>query len=131
MSEEKMIDSLESLSEKMAEDEMKKAFRYYNYVREFYGYLFDSLDLVFEEDCYDFDPAYAPAEKEFPPAEGIDENSSAKEKILDKVSRTIRAYETMLSIVEILDKKHIDEAVQERGMLQDPHKFKEAWQICG
>ena len=92
--------------------EMNKAFRYYNYVREFYGNLCDSLDLIFEDGCSDFDPAYAPAEKEFPPAEGVDE-----------LSRSIRAYETMQTIIAILDKNGVEEAAQNRGMLQDTHKF--------
>lgn len=71
-----MINSIEALTE----EEMNKAFRYYNYMREFYGYLCDSLDLVFEDGCDEFDPAYAPAEKEFPPAEGVDELSRAAPK---------------------------------------------------
>ena len=96
----------------LAEKEMNKAFRYYNYVREFYGYLCDSLDLVFEEGCDEFDPAYAPAEKEFPPAEGVDE-----------MARAIHAYETLQTMVKILDEDIIEDAVQERGMLQDSHKF--------
>ena len=96
----------------LAEKEMNKAFRYYNYVREFYGYLCDSLDLFFEEGCDEFDPAFAPAEKEFPPAEGVDE-----------MARAIHAYETLQTMVKILDEDIIEEAVQERGMLQDSHKF--------
>ena len=96
----------------MFEDEMSKAFRYYNYVREFYGYLCDSLDLVFEEGCDEFDPAFAPAEKEFPPAEGVDE-----------MARAIQAYESLQKMVKILDEDIIKEAVQERGMMQDSHKF--------
>ena len=111
------------IEEKMAEEEMNKAFRYYNYVREFYGYLCDSLDLVFEDDCCEFDPAYAPAEKEFPPAEGIDENSTAKAIALDKMVRAIRAYETMQTIVAVLDKDGVEKAANNRGMMQDPHKF--------
>jgi hypothetical protein len=96
----------------LAEKEMNKAFRYYNYVREFYGYLCDSLDLVFEEGCDEFDPTYAPAEKEFPPAEGVDE-----------MARAIHAYESLQKMVKILDEDIIEEAVQERGMMQDTHKF--------
>lgn len=119
MNEDKMISNFEAL----AKEEMNKAFRYYNYVREFYGYLFDSLDLVFEDDCDEFDPAYAPAEKEFPPADGIDENSTEKAIALDKMVRTIRAYETMQTIVEILDEDGVEKAAQERGMVQDSHKF--------
>ncbi|SIN91283.1 hypothetical protein [Fibrobacter sp. UWB11] len=111
------------IEEKMAEEEMNKAFRYYNYVREFYGYLCDSLDLVFEDDCCEFDPAYAPAEKEFPPAEGIDENSTAKAIALDKMARAIRAYETMRTIVAVLDKDGVEKSANNRGMMQDPHKF--------
>ncbi len=111
------------IEEKMAEEEMNKAFRYYNYVREFYGYLCDSLDLVFEDDCCEFDPAYAPAEKEFPFAEGIDENSTAKAIALDKMVRAIRAYETMQTIVALLDKDGVEKAANNRGMMQDPHKF--------
>jgi hypothetical protein len=119
MTHEKKTDGFEALTE----EEMNKAFRYYNYVREFYGYLCDSLDLVFEDGCDEFDPAYAPAEKEFPPAEGIDENSAAKAKTIDEMSRTVRAYETMQSIIAILDKDGVEKAAQNRGMLQDTHKF--------
>lgn len=119
MFDEKMTDSFDVLAER----EMAKAFRYYNYVREFYGYLCDSLDLMFEDDCDEFDPAYAPAEKEFPPAEGIDENSTAKEKSLDQMARAIRAYETMQTIVAVLDEDGAEKAEQARGMLQDTHKF--------
>jgi len=119
MFEDKMTDSFESL----AENEINKAFRYYNYVREFYGYLCDSLDLVFEDDCNEFDPAYAPAEKEFPPAEGIDESSTDKAKSLDKMTRAIRAYGTMQTIVGAFDKDCIENAAKNRGMLQDTHKF--------
>ncbi len=108
MFENKMTDDFEAF----AKEELNKAFRYYNYVREFYGYLFDSLDLVFEDDYNEFDPAYAPAEKEFPPAEGVDE-----------LSRAIRAYETMQTIVAILDKDSVEKAARNRGMLQDTHKF--------
>ena len=103
----------------LAEMEMSKAFRYYNYVREFYGYLCDSLDLVFEEGCDEFDPAYAPAEKEFPPAEGLDEMAVT----LDNMARAIQAYEAMQEIVGILDEEGVAKAVQERGMMQDSHKF--------
>jgi hypothetical protein len=106
----------------LAEMEMSKAFRYYNYVREFYGYLCDSLDLVFEEGCDEFDPAYAPAEKEFPPAEGVDD-SSANAVTLDNMARAVRAYEGMLEIVGILDEEGVENAAQERGMMQDSHKF--------
>ena len=108
MSENKMTGSFGAL----VKEEMNKAFRYYNYVREFYGYLCDSLDLVFEDDCDEFDPAYAPAEKEIPPAEGVDE-----------MSRAIRAYETIQMIIAILDKDGVEKATQNRGMLQDTHKF--------
>ncbi len=114
-----MTDSFESL----AENAINKAFRYYNYVREFYGYLCDSLDLVFEDDCNEFDPAYAPAEKEFPSADGIDESSTDKAKSLDKMTRAIRAYETMQTIVGAFDKDCIEKAAKNRGMLQDTHKF--------
>jgi hypothetical protein len=107
----------------LAEMEMSKAFRYYNYVREFYGYLCDSLDLVFEEGCDEFDPAFAPAEKEFPPAEGVDGDSSINAKALDKVARAVRAYEAMQEIVGILDEEGVAKAAQERGMMQDSHKF--------
>ena len=103
----------------LAEKEMSKAFRYYNYVREFYGYLCDSLDLVFEEGCDEFDPAFAPAEKEFPPAEGVDEMAVT----LDNMARAVRAYEVMLEIVGILDEEGVAKAAQERGMMQDSHKF--------
>lgn len=96
----------------LAEKEMSKAFRYYNYVREFYGYLCDSLDLVFEEGCDEFDPAFAPAEKKFPPADGVDE-----------MIRAVRAYEAMQEIVGILDEEGVEKAAQERGMMQDSHKF--------
>ncbi|WP_295054375.1 DnaB-like helicase C-terminal domain-containing protein [uncultured Fibrobacter sp.] len=119
MFEGKMTDSFESL----AENAINKAFRYYNYVREFYGYLCDSLDLVFEDDCNEFDPAYAPAEKEFPSADGIDESSTDKAKSLDKMTRAIRAYETMQTIVGAFDKDCIEKAAKNRGMLQDTHKF--------
>ena len=85
MTHEKSTDGLGA----MAAAEMAKAFRYYNYVREFYGYLCDSLDLVFEDDCNEFDPAYAPAEKEFQPTDGIDENSTARALALDKMARAI------------------------------------------
>ena len=119
MFEDKMTDSFESL----AENEINKAFRYYNYVREFYGYLCDSLDLVFEDDCNEFDPAYAPAEKEFPSADGIDESSTDKAKSLDKMTRAIRAYGTMQTIVGAFDKDCIENAAKNRGMLQDTHKF--------
>ena len=107
----------------LAEMEMSKAFRYYNYVREFYGYLCDSLDLVFEEGCDEFDPAYAPAEKEFPPAEGADDDSSANAKALDNMARAVHAYEALLEIVGILDEEGVAKAAQERGMMQDSHKF--------
>lgn len=103
----------------LAEKEMNKAFRYYNYVREFYGYLCDSLDLVFEEGCDEFDPAFAPAEKKFPAAEGVDEMAV----ILDNMARAVRAYEGMLEIVGILDEEGVEKAAQERGMMQDSHKF--------
>lgn len=119
MFENKMTDDFEAF----AKEELNKAFRYYNYVREFYGYLFDSLDLIFEDDCNEFDPAHAPAEKEFPPADEIDENSTEKAIALDKMVRTIRAYETMQTIVEILDEDGVEKAAQERGMVQDSHKF--------
>ena len=119
MFDDKMTDSFEAL----AENEISKAFRYYNYVREFYGYLCDSLDLVFEDDCNEFDPAYAPAEKEFSPAEGIDENSPDKAKAIDKMTRAIRAYETMQTIAAILDNDRVQKAAKNRGMLQDSHKF--------
>ena len=102
-----------------AEMEMNKAFRYYNYVREFYGYLCDSLDLVFEEGCDEFDPAFAPAEKEFPPADGVDEMAVT----LDNMARAVRAYEAMQEIVGILDEEGVAKAAQERGMMQDSHKF--------
>ena len=108
MTHEKRTDGFEAL----AEEEMNKAFRYYNYVREFYGYLCDSLDLIFEDDCDEFDPAYAPAEKEFAPAERVDE-----------LSRAIRAYETMQTIIAILDMDGVEKIAQVRGMLQDTHKF--------
>ena len=107
----------------MAEEEMNKAFRYYNYVREFYGYLCDSLDLVFEDDCDEFDPSYAPAEKEFAPAEGNDDSLTPKAKLFNKMSRAICAYETMQSIIVILDMDGVEEAAQKRGMMQDTHKF--------
>ncbi|ACX74757.1 replicative DNA helicase ATP-binding domain protein [Fibrobacter succinogenes subsp. succinogenes S85] len=119
MFKDKMTDSFESL----AENEINKAFRYYNYVREFYGYLCDSLDLVFEDDCCEFDPAYAPAEKEFPPTDGIDENSTDKAKALDKMTRAIRAYETMQTIVGAFDKECVEKSAKNCGMLQDTHKF--------
>ena len=119
MFENKMTDDFEAF----AKEELNKVFRYYNNVREFYGYLFDSLDLIFEDDCNEFDPAHAPAEKEFPPADGIDENSTEKAIALDKMVRTIRAYETMQTIVEILDEDGVEKAAQERGMVQDSHKF--------
>lgn len=103
----------------LAEMEMSKAFRYYNYVREFYGYLCDSLDLVFEEGCDEFDPAFAPAEKEFPAADGVDEMAVT----LDNMARAVRAYEAMQEIVGILDEEGVAKAAQERGMMQDSHKF--------
>lgn len=106
----------------LAEKEMSKAFRYYNYVREFYGYLCDSLDLIFEEGCDEFDPAFAPAEKEFPPAEGVDD-SSTNVVALDNMARAVRAYEAMQEIVGILDEEGVAKAAQERGMMQDTHKF--------
>ncbi|MBO4435905.1 MAG: hypothetical protein J5791_03345 [Fibrobacter sp.] len=119
MFERKKPDEFEDLAEK----EMSKAFRYYNYVREFYGYLCDSLDLVFEEGCDEFDPAHAPAEKEFLPANGINENSPAKAKLVDQVTRAIHAYTTMRTMIAVLDEQRIEKAEQERGILQDPHKF--------
>lgn len=103
----------------LAEMEMSKAFRYYNYVREFYGYLCDSLDLVFEEGCDEFDPAFAPAEKEFPAADGVDEMAVT----LDNMARAVHAYEAMQEIVGILDEEGVAKAAQERGMMQDSHKF--------
>ena len=103
----------------LAEMEMSKAFRYYNYVREFYGYLCDSPDLVFEEGCDEFDPAFAPAEKEFPAADGVDEMAVT----LDNMARAVRAYEAMQEIVGILDEEGVAKAAQERGMMQDSHKF--------
>lgn len=115
----KKTDGFKALTEK----EMSKAFRYYNYVREFYGYLCDSLDLVFEEGCDEFDPAYAPAEKEFLPANGIDENSPDKAKMVDQVTRAIHAYTTMRTMVAVFDKESVEKSAQERGMLQDTHKF--------
>ena len=119
MTHEKSTDGLGA----MAAAEMAKAFRYYNYMREFYGYLCDSLDLVFEDDCNEFDPAYASAEKEFPPTDGIDENSTARALALDKMARAIRAYETMQTIVAVLDEKSVENAAKNRGMMQDSHKF--------
>ena len=106
----------------LAEKEMSKAFRYYNYVREFYGYLCDSLDLVFEEGCDEFDPAFAPAEKKFPPA-AVGDDSSANAVTLDNMARAVRVYEAMQEIVGILDEEGVAKAAQERGMMQDSHKF--------
>ena len=98
--------------ETLAEKEMSKAFRYYNYVREFYGYLCDSLSMTLEEGCDEFDPAFAPAEKKFPPADGVDE-----------MVRAVRAYEAMQEIIGILDEEGVEKAAKERGMMQDSHKF--------
>ena len=119
MFENKMTDDYEAF----AKEEMNKAFRYYNYVREFHGYLCDSLDFVFEDGCNEFDPAYAPAEKEFPPAGGIDGNSSAKTIALDKMTRAIRAYETMQTIIAVLEKEDVENVAENYGMMQDNHKF--------
>ena len=109
-------------SETMSFNEMDKAFYYYDYVREFYGYLCNSLDLAFEDGCDRFDPDYAPAAEKFPSAEGVGGYSNAKEKTLDSMSRAIRAYETMQTIVGKLDKETVDKAVGDRGMMQDIHK---------
>ena len=106
----------------LAEMEMSKAFRYYNYVREFYGYLCDSLDLVFEEGCDEFDPAFAPAEKEFPPA-AVGDDSSANAVTLDNMARAVRAYEAMQEIVKQFDEDVIGDTAELRGMMQDSHKF--------
>ncbi|MBR2899698.1 MAG: hypothetical protein IKC23_08800 [Fibrobacter sp.] len=102
--------------------ELSKAFRYYNYVREFYGYLFDSLDLEFEEGDDEFDPARAPAEKEFPETEGLDKNNP-KAVANDKLSRAIAAYERMQEIVALIDEAKCKEMEDRRGILQDTHKF--------
>ena len=103
--------------------EIVKAFRYYNYVREFYGYLFDSLDLEFEEGDYDFDPARAPAEVAFPTAIEEGESADSHALALDKFNRAISAYLGMYDIVKSLDVDSYKTFASERGMLQDSHKF--------
>ena len=108
--------------ETLAEMEMNKAFRYYNYVREFYGYLCDSLDMTLEEGCDEFDPAFAPAEKEFPPA-AVGDDSSANAVALDNMARAVRAYEAMQEIVKQFDEDVIADTAELRGMMQDSHKF--------
>ncbi|SHJ52690.1 hypothetical protein [Fibrobacter sp. UWP2] len=118
MSENKMTGSFVALTE----EEMNKAFRYYNYVREFYGYLCDSLDLVFEDGCDEFDPAYAPAEKEFSETEGLDK-SNPRAVANDKLSRAIAAYERMQEIVDLIDEAKCKEMEDRRGILQDTHKI--------
>ena len=47
----------------------------------------------------------------------------AKAIALDKMARAIRAYETMRTIVVVLDKDGVEKAANNRGMMQDSHKF--------
>lgn len=104
-------------------NEVKYAFRYYNYVREFYGYLLDSIGWTLEPEDTNFDPATAPAEKVF--ASTIDEKTATSEQVAaDKCARAIAAYERML---EIISAWSVEKYEQEKGKrewgLQDPEKF--------
>lgn len=104
-----------------ATNELKKAFRYYNYVREFYGDLMDSIGLSLEPGNKCFDPATAPAEKKFPPA--VDEKNSLPELVtLDKMNRAIRAYEQMIKIVAALSTEDYETGVKECAALRDTEK---------
>ena len=81
-----------------AATELKKAFHYYNYIREFYGYMLDSIGWTLEPEDSSFDPATAPAEKIFPPR--VDEKLvTSKQVAVDKCTRAIAAYERMIEIV--------------------------------
>lgn len=106
-----------------ATKELQKAFRYYNYVREFYGYLLDSIGWTLEPEDSSFNPATAPAETVF--ATAIDEKTATSEQAAaDKVARAIAAYERMLEIVTAWS---VEKYEQEKGKrewgLQDPEKF--------
>ena len=103
--------------------ELKKAFRYYNYVREFYGYLLDSIGWTLEPEDSNFNPATAPAEKIFPPE--VDEIFPTSEQIaVDKCTRAITAYERMIEIVLAWTvEKYEEEKSKREWGLQDPEKF--------
>lgn len=106
-----------------ATNELQKAFRYYNYIREFYGYLLDSIGWTLEPEDTSFNPATAPAEKVFPAT--IDEKITSSEQVAaDKVARAIQAYERMIEIVSAWS---VEKYEQEKGKrewgLQDPEKF--------
>ena len=106
-----------------AAKELQKAFRYYNYVREFYGYLLDSIGWTLEPEDTSFNPAMAPAEKAFPP--GVDEKiATSKEIAADKCARAIAAYERMIEIVSAWSVEKYEQEKEKREWgLQDPEKF--------
>lgn len=105
-----------------ATKELQKAFRYYNYVREFYGHLMDSIGLNLEPESKSFDPATAPAEKEFPPT--VDEKNSLPSLVsLDKVNCAIRAYERMIKIVAALSNEDYETGVKACAILHDSEKL--------
>lgn len=106
-----------------ATNELQKAFRYYNYVREFYGYLLDSIGFCLEPEDNSFDPSTAPAEKVFPPA--VDEKIADSNQIaVDKMDRVILAYERMIEIVSMLSVEDYEREKKNREWgLQDPEKF--------
>lgn len=106
-----------------AAKELEKAFRYYNYVREFYGYLLDSIAWTLEPEDSSFNPATAPAEKLFPP--GVDEKLATSEQFAaDKCARAIAAYERMIEIVTAWSvEKYEEEKGKREWGLQDPEKF--------
>lgn len=106
-----------------AANEQQKAFRYYNYIREFYGYLLDSIGWTLEPEDTSFNPATAPAEKVFPAT--IDEkNTSSGQVAIDKVKRAIQAYERMIEIISAWSvEKYEQEKDKREWGLQDPEKF--------
>ena len=106
-----------------AAKELEKAFRYYNYVREFYGYLLDSIGWTLEPEDSSFNPATAPAEKVFLP--GVDEKIATSEQVAaDKCARAIAAYERMIEIVTAWSvEKYEEEKGKREWGLQDPEKF--------
>lgn len=106
-----------------AAKELEKAFRYYNYVREFYGYLLDSIGWTLEPEDSSFNPATAPAEKVFLP--GVDEKLATSEQVAaDKCARAIAAYERMIEIVTAWSvEKYEEEKGKREWGLQDPEKF--------
>lgn len=106
-----------------AANEQQKAFRYYNYIREFYGYLLDSIGWTLEPEDTSFNPATAPAEKVFPAT--IDEKITSSEQVAaDKVARAIQAYERMIEIISAWSvEKYEQEKDKREWGLQDPEKF--------